>query len=158
MISRFIAITTAAAILSIAPIAGAETFKARMSGDQEAPIPVTDQGTTGKFEIQFNRDLTEGEYKLVVNGGIKVTQAHLHCGPVGVAGPVIIFLAGFAAAGWDVDGQWITNATITDSSIVNTACGKTLADVVANAAAGNVYVNAHSVAKPGGVIRGQLSN
>jgi hypothetical protein len=166
MISRFIAISTAAAILSTAPIAGADqTFKARMSGDQEVP-PVTDQGTSGKFEIQFNRDFTEGEYKLVINSGVRVTQAHLHCAPAGVNGPVIIFLAGIepagpgtrTPAGYDVDGQWISNATITDANIRDNTCGSTLAEVAKNAALGKVYVNAHSVAKPGGVARGQLES
>lgn len=126
-----------------------------MSEDQEV-FPVTDQGTSGKFEIQFNRDFTEGEYKLVINSGVRVTQAHLHCAAAGVNGSIIIFLAGFHANGWDVDGQWISNATVTNANIVNTACGGTLAEIANNAARGNVYVNAHSVANPGGVARGQL--
>ena len=157
MITRLIAIgSVAAMVFSTASIAGADqTFKARMSGDQEVP-PVTDQGTSGKFEIQFNRDYTEGEYKLVINSGVRVTQAHLHCGPAGVNGPIIIFLAGFHDSGWDIDGQWVTNATVTNANIVNTSCGGTLAEIAQNAAQGNVYVNAHSVAKPGGVTRGQL--
>ena len=127
--------------------------------------PCTDQGTSGKFEIQFNRDFTEGEYKLVINSGVRVTQAHLHCAPAGVNGNIIIFLAGIepagpapgrTASGYDIDGQWISNATITDANIRDTSCGSTLAEVAKNAALGNVYVNAHSVAKPGGVARGQL--
>lgn len=155
MISR-IAIAATAALLSVATAATAgETLKARLSGENEVP-PVIDQGTTGKFEIQFNRDLTAGEYTLRINSGVRVTQAHFHCGVAGVNGPVIVFLAGFHDRGWDVDGKWVSDATITNANIVNTACGSTLAEIVHQAKLGNVYVNAHSVAKPGGVARGQL--
>jgi hypothetical protein len=158
MVARMIAIGTAALILTSAAVASAgDTFKAELTGDQEVPA-VTDQGTTGKFVIQFNRDFSAGEYKLVVNKGERVTQAHFHCGAAGVNGPVIVFLAGFHANGWDVDGQWITNATVTNANIVltTTPCGDTLAKIADAARRGLVYVNVHSVARPGGVARGQL--
>lgn len=158
MIARLIAIGTAALILTSASVASAgDTFKAELSGDQEVP-PVTDQGTTGKFVIQFNRDFSAGEYKLVVNKGARVTQGHFHCGAAGVNGPIIVFLAGFQANGWDVDGQWITNATVTNANIINTSCGDTLAKIADAARRGMVYVNVHSVVKPGGVARGQLED
>jgi hypothetical protein len=69
---------------------------------------------------------------------------------------VIVFLAGLHAPGWDVDGRWISNTTLTDANVVNPACGATLAEVMEQARAGNVYVNVHSVQNPAGVIRGQL--
>lgn len=161
MIKPLIAVTAMAAALTAGPVAGADqTFKARLSGDQEVP-PVTDQGTSGKVDLQFNRDFTEGEFKLVVNAGVRVTQSHLHCGPVGVNGPIIVFFVGpppttAGGDGWDVDGQWISNATITNANIVNTSCGSTLAEIAHSASLGNVYANVHSVAKPAGVARGQL--
>lgn len=156
MITRIVAIGSLAALLAAASTATADdTFKARLSGDQEVP-PVTDQGTTGKFEIQFNRDFTEGDYTLRVDSGVRVTQAHLHCAPVGSNGPIIIWLAGFHDRGWDVDGKWVSNATVTNANIVNTACGATLRDIAQAAASGRVYANVHSVARPGGVARGQL--
>src|SRR5262245_49866095 len=113
MIGRLIAVGTAALILTAAPVARAgDTFKAELIGENEVP-PVTDQGTTGKFTIQFNRDVTAGEFKLVVNKGVQITQAHFHCGAAGVNGPVIVFLAGLPTppGAWDVDGQWVSNAT-----------------------------------------------
>jgi hypothetical protein len=156
MITRIVAIGSLAALLAAASTATADdTFKARLSGDQEVP-PVTDQGTTGKFEIQFNRDFTEGEYTLRVDSGVRVQQAHLHCAPAGVNGPIIVFLAGLHLPGWDVDGKWVSNATVTNANIVNTSCGATLREIAQNAARGNVYANVHSVAKPAGVARGQL--
>src|SRR5262245_47643230 len=156
MSTRF-AVFAAVVALAAAPslVSSGPTLKPHMFGDNEVP-PVTDQGTTGKFDIEFNQDITEGEYKLEVYSGVRVTQAHLHCGRAGANGPVIVFLAGFHDRGWDVDGKWVGNSTVTNANVVNTTCGATLKDIYNQALAGNVYVNAHSVAKPGGVARGQL--
>ena len=89
--------------------------------------------------------------------GERVVQAHLHCGPPGVAGPIMVFLAGVIATGIEVDGKWIHNVTITDANIINnTACGTTLAALVDSIRAGNVYANVHTLAHPAGEVRGQL--
>lgn len=142
--------------LGVIPAAVAdEVFKAQLTGDQEVPPVTTD--TQGRFKISVNKDATAGEYTLRVESGVRVTQSHFHCAPAGANGPIIVFLAGFHAQGWDVDGKWVSNATITDSNIVNTACGTTLAAIFDQARHGNVYVNVHSVAHPGGVVRGQLA-
>ena len=133
---------------------GDALFKARLSGDHEDPPVQTD--TSGRFEVLLAKDGASAEYTLRVDGGVRLTQAHFHCGPAGVNGPVIVFLAGFHPSGWDVDGKWVSNATITNANIVNTACGTTLEAIFDAARAGNVYVNAHSVAVPSGVVRGQL--
>ena len=155
MTRRIVAIGVLLAVLGPAGAAGAEDlFKARLTGDQEVPPVATD--TAGRFEILVNARQTAGEYTLRVSDGSRVTQAHFHCAPVGVNGPVIVFLAGFHDRGWDVDGKWVSNATVTDANVVNTACGTTLAEIFEQARLGNVYVNVHSVANPSGVIRGQL--
>jgi hypothetical protein len=131
-----------------------ELFKARLSGDQEVPPVVTE--TTGRFEVLLNKDRTAAEYTLRIDSGMRVTQAHFHCGIAGANGPVIVFLAGNHPNGWNVDGKWVSNATITDANIVNPACGATLAEIFENARMGGVYVNTHSMANPAGVVRGQL--
>ena len=143
------------AILGANSIAGAEElFKARLSADNEVPPVASD--TAGRFEILVNKDATAGEYTLRVDSGVRVTQSHFHCGSAGVNGPVIVFLAGFRPEGWDVDGKWVSNATVTNANVINTACGTTLAAIFEQARNGNIYVNVHSVAHPGGVARGQL--
>jgi hypothetical protein len=144
--------------LTLAPKAEAdETFKATLTGDQEAPpVGPVDTDTTGRVRIHINKTETEGEFTLIVNEGVRVTQAHLHCGAVGVNGPIVVFLAGLHAAGLNVDGKWISNASFTDTSIVNPSCGTTIAALVASMRAGNVYANVHTVAHPQGEIRGQV--
>ena len=46
-------------------------------------------------------------FKLIVAQGVLVTQAHIHCGPPGVNGPVVVFLFGLNSAGTDVSGVLI---------------------------------------------------
>lgn len=155
MNKRVISIGAALAALAFSTASqAAELFKARLTGDQEVPPVATD--TTGRFEILVNADQTAGEYTLRIESGVRVTQAHFHCGVAGVNGPVIVFLAGNHPNGWNVDGKWVSNATITDTNVVNPACGATLNQIFENARLGGVYVNAHSVSNPGGIVRGQL--
>lgn len=129
-------------------------FGARLTGAQEVPPAETE--TSGRFRIEFNRKMTSAEYRLRVNDGIRVTQAHIHCAPEGSNGPVVIFLAGFHASGWDVDGWWVGNAGVTDANIVNTTCGASLADIAESMDNGMTYVNVHTVAIPSGEVRGQI--
>ena len=156
MTRRVIAIGVLGLLATTGVAAAEETFRARLTGDQEVPPVVTD--TTGSFTAHLNKGQTSAEYTLRVNSGVRVTQAHFHCGAAGVNGPVVVFLAGFRPEGWDVDGKWVSNATITDANVIltTTPCGATLAQIFESARVGNVYVNVHSVANPPGVVRGQL--
>lgn len=124
----------------------------------ENEVPPIDTNTRGRFLLHVDPDGVSAEYSLHVTDGERITQAHLHCAPAGANGPVVVFLAGLHAQGWDVDGRWIGNATLTDANVVNPACGATLAEVLEQARIGNVYVNVHSVAQPAGVVRGQLGD
>ena len=136
-------------------------FKARLSGDNE--VPPVDTDTDGRAVVEFSEDGNSLEFKLKVNDGRRITQAHIHCGPEGVNGPVVVFLAGNHPLGLDVDGNWVRNATATDES-VRASIGhpncpidiRTIMDVLSAALDGNAYVNVHSVENPGGEIRGQL--
>ena len=130
-------------------------FSAELFGDNEVPRPVMTD-TTGEFEIRFNRDFTEGEFELEVRDGIQITQAHIHCAPEGQNGDIVVFLAGLVPGGHNVDGTWINNASITGANIIDGDCGLTLEELAMEMANGNTYVNVHSVANPGGEIRGQI--
>jgi hypothetical protein len=138
-----------------------QEFKARLSGDNEVPPVETD--SFGRVEIVFNKDETKAEYHLTVRKGVRVTQSHIHCAPDGVNGPVVVFLAGLHARGWDVDGSWIENATITDDNVMPPPAGSPCPQAITNLRElaqairdGNTYANVHTIAHPGGEIRGQL--
>ena len=151
----FTLVAVLVAMVALTGVAGAdELFKAVLTGDQEVPPVTTD--TTGRAFLLLNKDETAIEIQLFVSSGVRITQSHIHCAAAGVNGPIVVFLAGLHAAGLDIDGKWVSNAVIKDSSIINTACGATVAELAASLRNGNAYVNVHSVANPSGVIRGQV--
>ena len=132
-------------------------FQARLSGDNE--VPPVDTDTTGKAKVEFNKDLTQAEFRLKVKDGDLVTRAHIHCAPAGQNGPIVVALLEHR------DGEVSTvrlseevelEATITGASISNVACGATLEELAQSMRDGNTYVNVHTVDNPAGVIRGQL--
>jgi hypothetical protein len=132
-------------------------FQARLSGDNE--VPPVDTDTTGKAKVEFNKDLTEAEFRLKVKDGDLVTRAHIHCAPAGQNGPIVVALLEHR------DGEVSTvrlseevelEATITGASISNVTCGATLEELAQSMRDGNTYVNVHTVDNPAGVIRGQL--
>jgi hypothetical protein len=141
--------------------AGGGKFTADLTGAAERPTPVVTD-VVGKAEIEFSEDLSSASFELAVENAFfgtpnrKITQAHIHCGGPEVAGPVVVFLAGNHSNGWEVDGLWVSNAAFTQDNIVNQTCGATMSALRDSIAAGNAYVNVHSVANPGGEARGQL--
>lgn len=149
------AVAFTCALFSMAATAGAdELFKATLSGDQE--VPFVDTATGGKAFFRLDNFETAIGIQLHVTDGVDITQAHIHCAPAGVNGPVVVFLAGLHAAGLDVDGKWISEATFDDGSIVNTACGATIPELAESMRNGNTYVNVHSIEFPAGEVRGQI--
>ena len=141
---------------------GGWEFEAELEGAQEVPAVTTD--TTGEIEVEFDEALTEAEFELKVSDGEAITQAHLHCAPEGNNGPVVVFLSGFVPGGFDVDED-LAKFTLTDANVaaVGADCVPSigmainnLADLALEMENGNIYANVHSVANPGGEVRGQL--
>ena len=133
-----------------------DRFRASLNGSQE--VPPVETGAFATFKIHFNNTETEAEFTLTVFALLRTTQAHIHCGAPGVNGPIILWLGGLhpASGGWDLDGQWVSNARVTDDNITNTMCGATLAEIAQQMREGNTYANVHTLANPGGEIRGQI--
>ena len=138
-------------------------FRATLSGAQEVPEVVTN--TTGEIEVNFNEALSEAEFQLVVRDGVDVTVAHFHCQRPGLNGPVVIFLFGPVAGGINVDGE-LARGTLTNAGFLPAGaavCPALIGRPVNNIASlafvmrdGLIYANVHTVAHPGGEIRGQL--
>jgi hypothetical protein len=112
----------------------ADDIKVNLAGSQEVP-PVTTQAK-GSGTVTINPDKTVKVN--VTTTGIDATMAHIHIGPAGQNGPVIV---PFEKSG----DAWVAKA------------GAKLTDEqYAAYKAGNLYVNVHSAAHPGGEIRAQI--
>ncbi len=158
---RALAFLLGSVLAAGAAVAG-EKFEAELSGANEVPPVAT--ATTGKAEIEFSADGTRARFELQVRGGERVTQAHIHCAPAGVNGPIVVFLAGLHNLGWDVDGSRVENATVTDTNVLPAnGAGPCPPEVITDLASlartirnGTACANVRGVAFSGGVVRGQL--
>jgi hypothetical protein len=138
------------------------SFEAELTGAEEVQAVTTE--TEGEITVRFNRDRTAAKFNLIVEDGVAVTMAHFHCAPTGVNGPVVAFLSGNVPGGFDVDGR-LAKFTMTNANItaVNANCVPTIGRQITNLTElaqamkeGLIYANVHTIANPGGEIRGQL--
>lgn len=118
---------------------GGQGFTTTLSGDEEAPVPVNTPGT-GTFRMTINPGQGVLCYELAVaNLTSAVTNAHIHVGPPGVAGPPVVQL----------DPSF--EGSTTDCLSVEATL---LRQIRTNPAA--YYVNVHTVMFGAGEVRGQL--
>jgi len=137
-----------------------QRFSAALVGAEETPAPV-ETGATGELEITVV-DANTWLYTLSYRGfeGGDPLFAHIHIGPRGASGPVVIPFCGAGSkpacppAG-SVSGT-ITAADVTALPDLGVAAGD-LNRVLNEMRAGNTYANAHNPQNPGGHIRGQIS-
>jgi hypothetical protein len=158
-------VIVALGLLALAPAAVAgDNFVATLSGGQE--VPPRDTQAVGVATFKLREDGTALAFKLNVANLDNAFAAHIHCGAVGVNGPVGVTLFMGSPAGGRVNGT-LAEGTITAPDPGN-ACGwADLAAVLAAIGSGATYVNVHTndgVAPantgpgdfPGGEIRGQV--
>jgi hypothetical protein len=152
-------------LLAVAPAAVAgDNFVATLSGGQE--VPARDTQAVGVATFKLGQDGTALGFKVNVANIDNVVAAHIHCGAVGVNGPVGVTLFGGAPAGGRVNGK-LAEGTITAPDPGNGCGWVDLAAVLAAMGSGNTYVNVHTNNGvdppntgpgdfPGGEIRGQV--
>lgn len=128
-------------------------------GDTE--VPATASQGQAQAIFKQSEDGTKLNFKLIASNIADVTQSHIHCGPPGVNGPIVVFLYGF---GPTVSPSGVLNeGTITNANVIpraaSAACPGGVAnldDVIEKMNNGGAYVNVHTVANPGGEIRGDI--
>jgi hypothetical protein len=152
-------------LLAVAPAAVAsDNFVATLSGDQE--VPPRDTQARGVATFKLREDGTALAFKVNVANLDNVFAAHIHCGGVGVNGPVGVTLFMGSPAGGAANGTLAAGTIIAPDA--GNGCGwADLAAVLAAMGSGATYVNVHTndgVAPPntgpgdfpGGEIRGQV--
>ena len=152
------------ASVAYASPAASQNFAVPLSGREE--VPPRDTNARGVATFKLSEDGTELSYKLNVANIENVFAAHIHCGAVGVNGPVGVTLFMGTSGGGRVDGT-LAEGTITVPDPGNGCGWADLSAVVTALNSGNTYVNVHTndgVAPtntgpgdfPGGEIRGQV--
>lgn len=111
---------------------------ATLTGSAEVPGSGDPDGS-GEAFLTINPGQREVCYQLAVRDIAPATAAHIHIGPAGVAGPVVVGLAA---------------PTSGSSSDCASADRELLLDILHNPS--GYYVNVHNASFPAGAIRGQL--
>ncbi|MDY7574058.1 CHRD domain-containing protein [Actimicrobium sp. CCI2.3] len=109
---------------------------AKLNGTQEVPPVSTSAIGTAMITVTANKSVSGR----VTTSGLEGKAAHIHQGAPGMNGGVVIGLTK------NTDGSWSVplDAKLTDAQY-------------ASYQAGNLYVNVHTAANPGGEIRAQLN-
>lgn len=118
-----------------------------LSGANEVP-PVTTTAT-GNFRATVSANSLA--FTLTATG-TGFTMAHIHQGAAGTNGPIVAFLFGPVSPGVNSIN---VSGTITEANLIGPLQGD-MAGFMAALRAGNLYVNAHTVANPAGEIRAQI--
>jgi hypothetical protein len=141
----------------LTPAASRQHLNSRLSGREE--VPVRDTIAEGDARFQLNDGETEIAYTLNVADIDNVTQAHIHLGPVGVNGGIVVWLYPSAPPATLIPGRSngeLSSGVITQSSLVGTLAGQPLSALINELRSGNAYVNVHTSQFPPGEIRGQV--
>jgi hypothetical protein len=144
------------AVLALAACEGdgddAERYRASLSGSAEVPPQTSTSTGTARFTV----DGDELDYSLDVQGITGAIAAHIHTGAVGANGPPIVFLFQQGAPGANVPGGSLASGSVDASDMIATA-GVSYDSMLSLIRRGNAYVNVHTVARPAGEIRGQIT-
>lgn len=155
--TKYLAIGLGALAIALAlpPQVSAQTLTANLNGGEETPALNT--GAVGMAEVSVDAVNREISITLTVfNIGTSTTAGHIHAGPAGVAGPVIINFPP-SLAGRTGDFSMTFRAGPQDF-VPRPAIGiNTFDDAVQAIVLGNSYVNIHTTLNPGGEIRGRLT-
>lgn len=128
-----------------------------LTGEEE--VPPRDTDAQGQAVFQVNAEGTAVSYKLMVANIQNVTQAHIHLGPAGATGGIVVWLYPAAPPSQLIPGRTqgvLGEGEITASSLVGSLQGKPLSDLLSAMENGGAYVNVHTLQFPPGEIRGQI--
>jgi hypothetical protein len=131
------------------------TLTAELSGTNETPAPGILTGSFGFATVVVNIPTQTVSWTVdVFNMPSGTTNAHIHVGGPGVAGPTVINIP--FPAGISNDYRLTGSATTATAGLRPDQGLRSWDDVLQAIVGGQTYVNIHSAVNPGGEIRGQL--
>lgn len=150
-------IAAAVVVLAMAGPAGAQTvnFTANLSGDQEPPAPGVTTGAFGTATVTWNTVTQTLTWIIDVwNMPSGTSNAHFHVGGPGVAGPTVVNIA-FPA---NISNDFRLTGSATETDLLPRAAQgiRSWEDFGQSLVGGQIYINVHSIANPGGEVRGQV--
>jgi len=129
-------------------------FAAGLTGGQEVPPVVT--AAKGIARLKLNAAETAMRFVVKVAQITDVTASHIHCGAVGVNGPVGVTLFSGGPVSFGAEPGILAEG-ITEAPDAGNGCGwADMADVIVAQANGATYVNVHTLVNAAGEIRGQI--
>ena len=126
-----------------------QQFSVALSPANEVPTPKP-TSASGVADVIVYPDRVD--FQVTGTSITGVTMAHIHNGPVGVAGPIFVTLYAPGSPTGAINGVIVSGSL----NSTNLPSGVTLAALKALLASGNAYVNVHTTANPSGEMRGQL--
>jgi hypothetical protein len=147
-------------------------FNTHLTGDEETPPNASP--AQGQAVLRVSDDGASVDFQLIASNIDNITQAHIHCGPPGVAGPIRIWLfpvigtsgTALPPGGGRHDGVLASGTFHPAGVTCPVVAGNPSMPVLDAIRAGLAYVNVHTNAGagvppgpgnfPAGEIRGQL--
>jgi hypothetical protein len=132
-------------------------FGTHLSNREE--VPANTSRAQGQAVFTLSADGLSLAYTLIVANIVDVTQSHIHMAPAGANGGIVAWLYPSAPPLQLIPGRSqgiLGQGVITAANLVGALAGQTLQDLLDAIAAGNTYVNVHTVQLPPGEIRGQI--
>ena len=133
-------------ILALSASAGAQPVEFPLQGSQEVPPVTTDASGHCEAYLNHSQDNYDIECTHDVTDVADSAGAHIHRGPAGENGPILFFF----------DAATAFSASVNSSSLADQPNPISFEEFLSLLNSGNLYVNVHSPANPGGEIRGQI--
>jgi hypothetical protein len=150
----------ALAVPSAAGAAQGRNFQATLTGAEE--VPALSSAASGEAEFELNAQETTLRFTIQVEDITNAFMGHIHQGPKGANGEVIVWLFPRAAnlVGPRFNGEFGFSGTVTAADLVGKRpeAPKTIKALAALLRSGGAYANVHTNLHPGGEIRGQISS
>jgi hypothetical protein len=129
---------------------------ATLSPGEETPLPGILSGAVGTATVSVDATNQEIAVTLALfNFATGTTAGHIHVGPRGIAGPVVI---NFPIPTGRTGDLPLTFRVGSAAFVARPEIGiNTMTDAIQAIVGGNAYVNIHTSQYPAGEIRGQLS-
>jgi len=158
-ISFSIAPVEQAPLFDDSPVEGPLLFRASLDG--ASTVPQVETRAIGRSAFGLSKDGDSIRFISAFSRLNNITMAHLHLGPAGDTGPVVVNLL---PGDFDADdrrqqrrARRVIKGDITSDDLVGPLAGFSISALARQIQEGNVYINIHTEQNPAGEIRGQLA-